>query len=120
VDQARLVDCVFHTNAKRLADIGRDAERPVGLADAIDGSRLSVHLDIAALQLKDRPRRRIVVRPAGGRVLRSRDVTQARRRRRKGSHYDGASGKHDEVSSKGRIESLLSGLLSKQARRASR
>jgi hypothetical protein len=36
VDQARFVDAVFDTDAKRLADIGRDAERPVRLADAVD------------------------------------------------------------------------------------
>jgi hypothetical protein len=48
VDQARLVDAVFHADAKRLADIGRDAERSVRLADAIDGSRFSFNHDIAA------------------------------------------------------------------------
>ena len=77
VDQARLVDFVFHTDAKRLTDIGRDAERPVRLADAIDRSRLSVDHDIAALQLKDRPRRRIAVRRAGRRVLPPRNGMKA-------------------------------------------
>ena len=64
MNQARLVDPVFDADAKRLADIGGDAERPVRLADAIDRSRLAVDLDIAALQLKDRPRRRIAVWPS--------------------------------------------------------
>src|SRR5882724_5773989 len=79
VDQARLVDFVFNTDAIRLADIGRDAERPVWLTDAIDGSRFSIDHYIAPLQLKDRPRRRIAVRPAGRRYLRLRDGTKASR-----------------------------------------
>jgi hypothetical protein len=82
VDQARLSDAVLDTDAKRLADIGRDTERPIRLADAINGSRLSVDRDIAALQLKDRPRRRIAVRPAATRVLRSRDGMKASRCRK--------------------------------------
>ena len=35
VDQARLLDLVFQAHAKWLADLGRDAERAVGLADAV-------------------------------------------------------------------------------------
>lgn len=96
VDQARLSDAVLDTDAKRLADIGRDTERPIRLADAINGSRLSVDRDIAALQLKDRPRRRIAVRPAATRVLRSRDGMKASRCR-KACHDNGTSGQHDEL-----------------------
>lgn len=52
MDQARRVNPVFYTNAKRLADIRGDTEGPIWLADAQHGSRLAVDLDIAALQLK--------------------------------------------------------------------
>jgi hypothetical protein len=77
MDQARLVNLVFHADAKRLADIGGEAEGPVRLPDAVDRSRLAVHLDRAALQPEDRPRRRIAAGAAGGRVLRLCGETQA-------------------------------------------
>jgi len=104
MDQARLVDLVFDADAKRLADIGGDAEGPVRLADAVNGSRLAVHLDSAALQPEDRSRRGI----AGGRVLRLRGKTQASRSR-EGSHYHGPAGKHDHVSSKAMFCSMSEG-----------
>jgi hypothetical protein len=97
VDQARLVDAVFYTDAKRLADIGRDAERPVRLSDAIDGSRLSIDHDIAALQLQYRPLRRIIASPTRRRVLRLRDRLKPSGGR-KSPHYDGTAGQHDEAS----------------------
>jgi len=97
VDQARRVDFVFDTDAKRLADIGRDAGGAVGLADAIDRSRLPVDLDIAALQLKDRPGR-IAVGPAARRVLRPRGPAKASRCRKRPHYYDGTAGKHHPIS----------------------
>src|ERR1700741_786729 len=99
VDQARLADPVFHTNAKRLADLRRDAKRPVRLLDAVDGSRLAVYLDVAALQLQDRLRRRIAAGPAGRRVLRLRGEPKVGRRG-KGAYDGGTPGQHDKVSSK--------------------
>src|SRR5262252_6647327 len=98
VDQARLVDFVFDTDAKRLADIGGDAECPVRLADAIDRSRLSIDYDIAALQLQDRPWRRIPLRPAAGRVLCLRDGPKASGGG-KSSHDDASAGQHGGASS---------------------
>src|SRR5262249_22471761 len=79
MDQARLVNLVFDANAKRLADIRVDPECPARLANAVDRSRLSIHLDIAALQLQNRPRRRIAVRSGGRRVLRLRNSPHASR-----------------------------------------
>src|ERR1700746_1862947 len=69
VDQARLADPVFDTNAKGLADLGRDAECPVRLFDAVDRSRLAVYLDMPALQPEDCPRRCVAAGPAGRWVL---------------------------------------------------
>src|SRR5262249_36867954 len=90
VGQARLPDAVFDTDAKRLADIGHDPEGPIRLADAIDRSRLSIDHDIAALQLQDRPRWRIAVRPARRRVLRAGGGTKASRGG-KSPRYDGTA-----------------------------
>src|SRR6516225_967011 len=99
MDQARLADRVFNTNAKGLADLRRDAECPVRLLDAVDRSRLAVYLDIPALQPEDCPRRGVAAGPAGRRVLRFRDAPPASRRR-KGSEDGGTTRQHGEVSSK--------------------
>jgi hypothetical protein len=61
VDQARLVDPVFHAHMERLTDGGPDADSAVRLADAEHGSWLAIDLNGAALQLKNCPRRLIVV-----------------------------------------------------------
>jgi hypothetical protein len=57
VDQARLVDLVFHAHVKRLVDGSPDADSAVRLADAEHGGWLAIHLDAASLQLKHCPRR---------------------------------------------------------------
>src|SRR5262249_28663577 len=88
---------VFHTDAKRLADIGRDANCPVRLADAKDRRRLSIDHDIAALELKDCPRRRIAIRSAGRGVLRPRARTNPGRGG-KSSRYEGTASGHGEPS----------------------
>ena len=62
MDQARLVNAVFDPDAKGLADLGRYAEGPVWLPDAVDRRRLAVHPDVAALEPKDCRRRRGAVR----------------------------------------------------------
>ncbi len=97
VDQARFIDLVDHAYAKWLADIGRDAVRAVGLPYAIDRGRLSVHDDIAALQLQDCPGHRVAARPAGGRGLRLCHETKAGRRSQ-GAHHNGTAGQHGEAS----------------------
>jgi hypothetical protein len=77
MDQARLVDLVLQSDAKWLADIGREAVRAVRLPDPEDGSRLSVDYDGAGLKLKYRPRRRVSTRPGGWRGLPMRDGPKA-------------------------------------------
>jgi hypothetical protein len=85
---------------ERLADISGEAEGLVWLLDAVDRSRLAVHLDSAALQAQDRPRRRIATGAVGRRVLRVRVGAQAGRSCET-SHYEGAARQHHDVSMAG-------------------
>jgi hypothetical protein len=66
VDQAGLVDPVFHPDAKPRAHLGPDAEGTAGLLDAVHRRRLAVHLDAAAVQPQHRLRFIASVRPRRG------------------------------------------------------
>ena len=70
MDEARLVDAVLDPHAEGLADLGRQAERPVGLTDAEHRGGPAVHLDVAALQSEDGRGRRGPSRRGRGDVAR--------------------------------------------------
>ena len=99
MDQARLIDPVLHADAKRLVDIAGETEGPVRLLNAIDRSRLAVHLDSAALQPEDRSRHPTGAGVAGRRALRLCDRPKTDGCRG-ASQYHGTARQHSEALSK--------------------
>ena len=89
MDQARLVNGVLDPDAKGLADLGREAEGAVRLADAVDRRSPAVHFDVAPLKPENRWRRLAAVR----RGLRSSEHWR-RGQGRNGARDDCASGQH--------------------------
>src|SRR5512132_691175 len=81
VDQAWLVESVFHLDAKALADIGDKPGSAIRLADTEHGSGLAVHLDDPPLQLKDDGRRVLIAWSQLRRGLRSHQPRQTGRGR---------------------------------------
>ena len=90
MDQARLVDLVFHAHAEPLAHVRPDAEGPVGLLDSEDRRRLAVHLDAAALQPQHGWRRAAPTRAGLWRRLGSRHSGEDCGGRKRG-HQEGAA-----------------------------
>jgi hypothetical protein len=84
VDQARLVDAVFHAHAEALAHLGPDAEGAVRLPDPKHRRRLAVHLDAAARKAQHRRRAALCARARLRGGLRTREIGQRRRRRERG------------------------------------
>jgi hypothetical protein len=98
MNEARFVDAVLDPDAKGLADLGGEAERPVRLTDAVHRGRLAVHLDRAPLQSED------------GRGRRSLGLGGERRSRqgRSAALEDRASGQHGKPPQFARRQSHIS------------